>query len=157
MSLGNYSALSFLDISVVFCFMYSYSDKIMLYWAGVWSGNPRWLFSCSLYIPCSTNVCFMHTLISRLTFLHIFPHPCPSWWLFWSFDPEYPHLESLSKRQWGACSSSSFPGNWWVHLTSVPPSTGKFPLPQGSKDCHHFLPTAAAHPRALLQDLASDR
>ena len=28
----------------------------------LWSGHPRWLFSCSLYIPCSTSICFTYTL-----------------------------------------------------------------------------------------------
>ena len=28
----------------------------------VWSGHSRWLFSCSLYIPCSTCAYFTYTL-----------------------------------------------------------------------------------------------
>ena len=27
----------------------------------VWSGHPKWLFSCSLSIPHLTNACFTHT------------------------------------------------------------------------------------------------
>ena len=39
----------------------------------VWSGHSRWLFSCSLYIPCSASACFTHTQLTKLTF----PHSCP--------------------------------------------------------------------------------
>ena len=34
------------------------------------SGQPRWLFSCSLYIPCRTSACFTYTIFTWLTFLH---------------------------------------------------------------------------------------
>ena len=33
----------------------------------VWSGHSRWLFSCSLYIPCLTSPCFTSILRTRLT------------------------------------------------------------------------------------------
>lgn len=37
----------------------------------VWSGLPRWLLSCSLYLPC-----FTYTLLTWPTFLRTYP--CPS-------------------------------------------------------------------------------
>ena len=33
----------------------------------VWSGHSRWLFSCSLYIPCLTSPCFTSILCTRRT------------------------------------------------------------------------------------------
>ena len=41
----------------------------------VWSGHSRWLFSCSLYIPCLTSACFTYILSSGLTFLCTCPRP----------------------------------------------------------------------------------
>ena len=58
----------------------------------VWSGHSRWLFSCSLYIPCPTSSCFTCTLCTQLTILLLALGP--SWWLF------------LSKGLWGTCVSA---------------------------------------------------
>ena len=41
----------------------------------VWLGHSRWLFSCSLYIPCPTSACFTYTLLTCLTFLCTFLRP----------------------------------------------------------------------------------
>ena len=35
----------------------------------LWSAHSRWLFSCSLYIPCWTSTCFIFILHTWLTFL----------------------------------------------------------------------------------------
>ena len=37
----------------------------------LWSAHSRWLFSCSLYIPCWTSTCFILILCTWLTFLCI--------------------------------------------------------------------------------------
>ena len=44
-------------------------------WLIVWSGHSRWMFSCSLYIPCLTSACFTYTLLTWLTFLLTGPSP----------------------------------------------------------------------------------
>ena len=35
----------------------------------LWSGHARWLFFCSLYIPCWTTAYFTYTLLTGLTYL----------------------------------------------------------------------------------------
>ena len=50
----------------------NYYNLVSVGKGSVWSGRPRWLFSCSPSIPCLTSACFAWTLLTWLTFLH----PC---------------------------------------------------------------------------------
>ena len=115
----------------------------------IWSGHPRWLFSC-----CSASACPTYTLLTWLTFLHTCPWP--QLVIVLTFRSEHLHHDSLSKGWWEACPSASFPGNQWANLTPIPPINGNFPLPLGVKTASMSCPPSATLSGALFQDLASD-
>ena len=102
----------------------------------VWSDHPKWLFSCSLYIPFSTSVCFTYTYL----------HDWPSYMLVPANDGSSFRsqcsmmLVKGARRTW---PSAGFHGDQWPTLTSTSPITGHVPplLPPcpWSKDYHHVL------------------
>ena len=81
----------------------------------------RWLFSCSLYIPCLTNACFIYTLLTTDLPTYV---PLPQLVIVPIFRLEHLNHDSLSKGWWAVCPSACFPGNGWANLTSIPSITG---------------------------------
>lgn len=95
-----------------------------------WSGQPRRLFSCSLYIsalsaPVSPTPYSHHRASCILA-------PAPV--------NDQNISTSLSQEWWEVCPSPGFPGNWWVNLMISFPITGNLYLPLGVK-----LPYQAFH------------
>ena len=81
----------------------------------------RWLFSCSLYIPCLTHACFIYTLLTTDLPTYV---PLPQLVIVPIFRLEHLNHDSLSKGWWAVCPSACFPGNGWANLTSIPSITG---------------------------------
>ena len=104
----------------------------------VWSGHPKWLFSCSYTSPArpvsaSPTPAYMTDLP-----ICLFQGPANDCTSFRS----QPSM-MLVKGARGTWPSAGFHGNQWPNLTSTSPITGNLsPLPPpspGSKDYHHVL------------------
>ena len=89
-----------------------------------WSSHPRWVYILISVHPL-VDQCLLHPHRTHTTDLptHLL---LPQAVIVLTFRFEHFHLESLSKGQWVACSSASFPGNWWANLLSVPLITGNY-------------------------------
>ena len=102
-------------------FLCAFSRYFMYINIKIWSGYPRWLFSCFLYIPCSASPCLKYTLLT--------------------WPPTYlPQAQrndiALDKNSplclkgwWGACCSAGFPDNPWANLKSTPLQLATYPCP----------------------------
>lgn len=88
--------------------------------------HPKWLFSCSLYLPIEQGLLHLHP--TDLTDLPT----CPRAQIMIGLTSA-----TKIKGQWGTCPSSGFPGDQWVSLTSIPPITGNLSSP--SEGCHHVV------------------
>ena len=83
----------FLPFPPFFFSFWSFLPSFLL----LWSGHPRWLFSCSLYIPFSTSPCLTYTLLTWLNFLRAFL-PSAHLVTVLIFRSEYLHCDSFTKR-----------------------------------------------------------
>lgn len=111
--------------------------------------NSRWLFFCSLYIPCPSSTSFTDTPFTWLTFRTLAPVPANG---YSSFRSEL--FTMLIKGVVRSVPSAGFSGNWWAKNMSIPPITGNLPphtKTTASLLSSHLLHTMGYCSRTLLR------